>query len=122
MFFQATQRKIQDNLTLSEKIMKWSHNFTILNTRQSLHIQISLQLKYSFNKPQRGVWHPQLKGNIATTEELELETKKRNIVRLVPGRNLDSSVANDVGCSQSAVSKIWCKYKGNGVVKKRKLY
>ena len=26
------------------------------------------------------------------------------------------SVAKDVGCSQSAVSKIWCKYKQHGKV------
>ena len=50
---------------------------------------------------------------MAPTRELSIETMER-IIRLLRERNPTRSVPQYVGCSQSAVSKIWCKYKQNG--------
>uniref|UniRef100_A0A3B3ULQ4 Transposase Tc1-like domain-containing protein n=1 Tax=Poecilia latipinna TaxID=48699 RepID=A0A3B3ULQ4_9TELE len=49
------------------------------------------------------------------TREMSLETKER-IVKLLEEGNPSHMVAKDVGCSQSAVSKIWTKYKQHGMV------
>ncbi|CAI9591777.1 unnamed protein product [Staurois parvus] len=48
-----------------------------------------------------------------------VETKERIIKRLQEGKS-SRNVAKDVGCSQSAVSKIWSKYKSYGKVVKVK--
>uniref|UniRef100_A0A3B3YRI5 Transposase Tc1-like domain-containing protein n=1 Tax=Poecilia mexicana TaxID=48701 RepID=A0A3B3YRI5_9TELE len=53
------------------------------------------------------------------TREMSLETKER-IVKLLEEGNPSRMVAKDVGCSQSAVSKIWTKYKQHGMVVKAK--
>uniref|UniRef100_A0A3P9PU42 Transposase Tc1-like domain-containing protein n=1 Tax=Poecilia reticulata TaxID=8081 RepID=A0A3P9PU42_POERE len=50
---------------------------------------------------------------------MSLETKER-IVKLLEEGNPSSMVAKDVGCSQSAVSQIWTKYKQHGMVVKAK--
>uniref|UniRef100_A0A3B1JWP7 Transposase Tc1-like domain-containing protein n=1 Tax=Astyanax mexicanus TaxID=7994 RepID=A0A3B1JWP7_ASTMX len=50
---------------------------------------------------------------------MSLETKER-IVKLLEEGNSSRMVAKDVGCSQSAVSKIWTKYKQHGMVVKAK--
>uniref|UniRef100_A0A3B1IG59 Transposase Tc1-like domain-containing protein n=1 Tax=Astyanax mexicanus TaxID=7994 RepID=A0A3B1IG59_ASTMX len=47
---------------------------------------------------------------MAPTREMSLETKER-IVKLLEEGNSSRMIAKDVGCSQSAVSKIWTKYK-----------
>uniref|UniRef100_A0A3B5PQB0 Transposase Tc1-like domain-containing protein n=1 Tax=Xiphophorus maculatus TaxID=8083 RepID=A0A3B5PQB0_XIPMA len=56
---------------------------------------------------------------MAPTREMSLETKER-IVKLLEEGNPSRMVAKDVGCSQSAVSKIWTKYKQHGMVVKAK--
>uniref|UniRef100_A0A3B1JB81 Transposase Tc1-like domain-containing protein n=1 Tax=Astyanax mexicanus TaxID=7994 RepID=A0A3B1JB81_ASTMX len=56
---------------------------------------------------------------MAPTREMSLETKER-IVKLLEEGNSSRMVAKDVGCSQSAVSKIWTKYKQHGMVVKAK--
>ncbi len=56
---------------------------------------------------------------MAPTRELSVETMER-IIKLLQEGNPSRSVAKEVGCSQSAVSKIWCKYKQNGKVTKGK--
>uniref|UniRef100_A0A3B5PUV6 Transposase Tc1-like domain-containing protein n=1 Tax=Xiphophorus maculatus TaxID=8083 RepID=A0A3B5PUV6_XIPMA len=56
---------------------------------------------------------------MAPTREMSLETKERIVKRLEEG-NPSRMVAKDVGCSQSAVSKIWTKYKQHGMVVKAK--
>lgn len=53
---------------------------------------------------------------MAPTREISLETKER-IVKLLEEGNSSRMVAKDVGCSQSALSKIWTKYKHGMVVK-----
>uniref|UniRef100_A0A4W6EZN1 Transposase Tc1-like domain-containing protein n=1 Tax=Lates calcarifer TaxID=8187 RepID=A0A4W6EZN1_LATCA len=50
---------------------------------------------------------------------MSIETKERIIKLLKEGKS-SRSVAKDVGCSQSAVSKIWTKYKQHGKVVKGK--
>uniref|UniRef100_A0A671NXU9 Uncharacterized protein n=1 Tax=Sinocyclocheilus anshuiensis TaxID=1608454 RepID=A0A671NXU9_9TELE len=45
---------------------------------------------------------------------------KKQIIKLLQEKNPSRSVAKEVGCSQSAISKIWCKYKQNGKVTKGK--
>uniref|UniRef100_A0A673LMH6 Transposase Tc1-like domain-containing protein n=1 Tax=Sinocyclocheilus rhinocerous TaxID=307959 RepID=A0A673LMH6_9TELE len=45
---------------------------------------------------------------------------KKQIIKLLQEENPSRSVAKEVGCSQSAISKIWCKYKQNGKVTKGK--
>lgn len=52
---------------------------------------------------------------MAPTWELSIETMERIIKLLLEG-NPAWSVVKDVGCSQSAVSKMLCKYKQNGKV------
>uniref|UniRef100_A0A672SN36 Transposase Tc1-like domain-containing protein n=1 Tax=Sinocyclocheilus grahami TaxID=75366 RepID=A0A672SN36_SINGR len=42
------------------------------------------------------------------------------IIKLLQEENPSRRVAKEVGCSQSAISKIWCKYKQNGKVTKGK--
>lgn len=56
---------------------------------------------------------------MAPTREMSLETKER-IIKLLEEGNATRMVAKDVGCSQSAVSKIWTKYKQHGKVVKVK--
>lgn len=56
---------------------------------------------------------------MAPTKEMSLETKER-IVKLLEEGVSSRMVAKDVGCSQSAVSKIWTKYKQHGKVLKGK--
>uniref|UniRef100_A0A3B5QK18 Transposase Tc1-like domain-containing protein n=1 Tax=Xiphophorus maculatus TaxID=8083 RepID=A0A3B5QK18_XIPMA len=56
---------------------------------------------------------------MAPTREMSLETKER-IVKLLEEGNPSRMVAKDVGWSQSAVSKIWTKYKQHGMVVKAK--
>uniref|UniRef100_A0A3Q0RAY7 Tc1-like transposase DDE domain-containing protein n=1 Tax=Amphilophus citrinellus TaxID=61819 RepID=A0A3Q0RAY7_AMPCI len=51
------------------------------------------------------------------TPEMSTETKERIIKLLKEGKS-SHSVAQDVGCSQSAVSKTWTKYKQHGKVVK----
>uniref|UniRef100_A0A3B3QDG3 Transposase Tc1-like domain-containing protein n=1 Tax=Paramormyrops kingsleyae TaxID=1676925 RepID=A0A3B3QDG3_9TELE len=51
--------------------------------------------------------------------ELSVETIER-IIKLLQGGKSTRSVAKDVGRSQSAVSKIWSRYKQNGKVVKGK--
>uniref|UniRef100_A0A3Q3AMG8 Tc1-like transposase DDE domain-containing protein n=1 Tax=Kryptolebias marmoratus TaxID=37003 RepID=A0A3Q3AMG8_KRYMA len=46
--------------------------------------------------------------------------KKERIIKLLKEGKSSHSVAQDVGCSQSAVSKIWTKYKQHGKVGKGK--
>ena len=48
-------------------------------------------------------------------------TRQERIIKLIQEGNLQWSVVKDVGCSQSAVFKIWFKYKSNEVLKKEKL-
>uniref|UniRef100_A0A3B5QWB7 Tc1-like transposase DDE domain-containing protein n=1 Tax=Xiphophorus maculatus TaxID=8083 RepID=A0A3B5QWB7_XIPMA len=55
---------------------------------------------------------------MAPTREMSLETER--IVKLLEEGNPSRMVAKDVGCSQSAVSKIWTKYKQHGMVVKAK--
>ncbi|XP_069611187.1 gastrula zinc finger protein XlCGF53.1-like [Ranitomeya imitator] len=55
----------------------------------------------------------------APTREMSIETKERIIKLLKEGKS-SRNVAKDVGCSQSAVSKIWAKYKQHGKVVKGK--
>ena len=56
---------------------------------------------------------------MAPTRELSIKTMERTIKLLQQG-NPTWRVAKDVGCFQSAVSKIWCKYKQHGNVIKGK--
>lgn len=56
---------------------------------------------------------------MAPTREMSVETKERIIKLLKEGKS-SRNVAKNVGCSQSAVSKIWTKYKSNGKVVKGK--
>uniref|UniRef100_A0A3Q0RED3 Transposase Tc1-like domain-containing protein n=1 Tax=Amphilophus citrinellus TaxID=61819 RepID=A0A3Q0RED3_AMPCI len=50
---------------------------------------------------------------------MSIETKERIIKLLKEGKS-SRSVAQDVGCSQTAVSKTWTKYKQHGKVVKGK--
>uniref|UniRef100_A0A3B5AUW2 Transposase Tc1-like domain-containing protein n=1 Tax=Stegastes partitus TaxID=144197 RepID=A0A3B5AUW2_9TELE len=56
---------------------------------------------------------------MAPTREMSVETKERIIKLLKVGKS-SRIVAKDVGCSQSAVSKIWTKYKQHGKAVKGK--
>ena len=56
---------------------------------------------------------------MAPTPEMSLEKKERIIKLLKEGKS-SCSVAQDVGCSQSAMSKTWTKYKQHGKVVKGK--
>ena len=56
---------------------------------------------------------------MAPTREMSIETKERIIKLLKEGKS-SRNVAKDVCCSQSAVSKIWTKYKQHGKVFKGK--
>lgn len=56
---------------------------------------------------------------MAPTRERSLETMER-IIKLLQDAIPTWSVAKEVRCSQSAVSKICCKYKPNGKVVKGK--
>ncbi|CAJ0929362.1 unnamed protein product [Ranitomeya imitator] len=56
---------------------------------------------------------------MAPTRDMSIETKERIIILLKEGKS-SRNVAKDVGCSQSAVSKIWTKYKQHGKVVKGK--
>ena len=60
--------------------------------------------------------HSELKGNIVLTIELAIETLEK-IVKLIQEDNTQWRVAKDIGYSQSALSKILCKYRS----KKEKL-
>lgn len=44
------------------------------------------------------------------------------IIKLFQEGNSKRNVAEDNGYSLSAVTKIWCKYKINRMIKKRKVY
>ncbi|CAJ0940514.1 unnamed protein product [Ranitomeya imitator] len=50
---------------------------------------------------------------MAPTRETSIETKEKIIKLLKEGKS-SRNVAKDVGCSQSAVPKIWAKYKQHG--------
>uniref|UniRef100_A0A8C5ECY3 Transposase Tc1-like domain-containing protein n=1 Tax=Gouania willdenowi TaxID=441366 RepID=A0A8C5ECY3_GOUWI len=56
---------------------------------------------------------------MAPTPEMSVETKER-IIKLHKECKSSWNVAKDVGCLQSAVSKIWTKYKQHGKVVKGK--
>lgn len=56
---------------------------------------------------------------MAPRPELSIETKERIIQLLEEGKS-SRNVAKDVGCSQSAVSKIWTKYQQHGKIVKGK--
>lgn len=56
---------------------------------------------------------------MAPTREMSDETKER-IIKLLQEGKTSRDVAKDVDCSQSAVSKIWTKYKQNGKAVKGK--
>ena len=66
-----------------------------------------------------GLGKYKVKGNMAPTKEMSIETMER-IIKLLREGNPTRIVAKDIGCSQSAVSKIWGKYKQNGEVIKGK--
>uniref|UniRef100_A0A8B9GVX2 Transposase Tc1-like domain-containing protein n=1 Tax=Astyanax mexicanus TaxID=7994 RepID=A0A8B9GVX2_ASTMX len=69
--------------------------------------------------PWRAAGRIRVARTMAPTREMSLETKER-IVKLLEEGNSSRMVAKDVGCSQSAVSKIWTKYKQHGMVVKAK--
>uniref|UniRef100_A0A672G6V0 Transposase Tc1-like domain-containing protein n=1 Tax=Salarias fasciatus TaxID=181472 RepID=A0A672G6V0_SALFA len=54
------------------------------------------------------------------SEEKHLESLHFETIKLLEEVNSTRMVAKDVGCSQSAVSKIWTKYKQHGKVVKVK--
>jgi len=54
-----------------------------------------------------------------STGKLSVETMER-IIKLLKEGNSTQSLAKHVGCSQSAVSKIWSEYKQNGKIVKGK--
>ena len=56
---------------------------------------------------------------MAPTKEPSIEAIKRT-VELIQESNPQWNVLKDIGYYHSVVSKTWCKYKRNGVVKKRK--
>lgn len=58
-----------------------------------------------------------MKGKMTPIKELSIETMIR---KLIQEGNPQWSVTKDIGCSQSAVCKIWCKYKISGMVEKEK--
>ena len=50
---------------------------------------------------------------------MSIETMERTM-KLIKEGNPQWRAVKDFGCSQSSVSKIWCKYQRNGMVKKGK--
>lgn len=56
---------------------------------------------------------------MAPTKEMSIETRER-IIKFLEEGNSTRRVASHIGCSQSAVSKIWRKYKRDGDVRKGK--
>ena len=100
----------------------WNQAITCIsktNIRTSLNVQISLQLKETACRPEWAVAPGWLTENMAPTRELSVETMER-IIKLLKEGNSTRSVVKDVGCFQSAVSKIWSKYTQNGKVVKGK--
>lgn len=61
----------------------------------------------------------QFKGNMVPTKEVPIGTMQR-IIKLIHEGNQQWSVTENVACSDSIVSKIWYKYKRNGIVPKGK--
>lgn len=61
-----------------------------------------------------------LAENAVPTRELSAETIER-VLKLILKGNSAQSVAKDVGCFQSAVSKLWSKCKQNGRVRPKKM-
>uniref|UniRef100_A0AAR2K6C9 Transposase Tc1-like domain-containing protein n=1 Tax=Pygocentrus nattereri TaxID=42514 RepID=A0AAR2K6C9_PYGNA len=91
-----------------------------MDTCLRLDLLVSLQLKTpAVMTPWRAAGRSGVARTMAPTREMSLETKER-IVKLLEEGNSSRMVAKDVGCSQSAVSKIWTKYKQHGMVVKAK--
>ena len=72
-------------------------------------MQIGLRLYDSSCRCQQTVGYIWLKRNMSPTREVSIGTMQ-SLVKLLQESYPQKSVTTDVGCSKSAVSKIWYKY------------
>ena len=116
LYFSSYTEKIMKEPNFAEKLLNdLIHCIPKTNTCWSLDMQIVLQLKYSSLRHQQAVEPYSIERKLSSHKRKLLINTMEIIMKLIEEFNQHWNTLIGVGCSQSAVSEIGCKYIRKGL-------